>query len=88
VQQEGQRVLIMRQAGGDVALTIDELFGQRSSNWTSRSRPARWPKGATATSSIAPSMPTATTGACSRSRCRVPLNSGKPRPEAGHRPLH
>jgi len=29
-QQEGQRVLIMRQAGGDVALTIDELFGQRS----------------------------------------------------------
>ncbi len=27
VQQEGQRVLIMRQAG---ALTIDELFGQRS----------------------------------------------------------
>jgi twitching motility protein PilI len=30
VQQEGQRVLIMRQAGGDVALTIDELFGQRS----------------------------------------------------------
>jgi len=30
VHQEGQRVLIMRQAGGDVALTIDELFGQRS----------------------------------------------------------
>lgn len=30
VQQEGQRVLVMRQAGGDVALTIDELFGQRS----------------------------------------------------------
>lgn len=29
-QLEGQRVLIMRQAGGDVALTIDELFGQRS----------------------------------------------------------
>ncbi|KWV12518.1 chemotaxis protein CheW [Xanthomonas translucens] len=27
---EGQRVLIMRQSGGDVALTIDELFGQRS----------------------------------------------------------
>ena len=27
---EGQRVLIVRQAGGDVALTIDELFGQRS----------------------------------------------------------
>jgi twitching motility protein PilI len=30
VLHEGQRVLIMRQAGGDVALTIDELFGQRS----------------------------------------------------------
>jgi len=30
VQQEGQRVLIMRQSGGDVALAIDELFGQRS----------------------------------------------------------
>ena len=28
--QEGQRVLIMRQSGGDVALAIDELFGQRS----------------------------------------------------------
>lgn len=28
--QEGQRVLIVRQAGGDVALTIDELYGQRS----------------------------------------------------------
>lgn len=28
--QEGQRVLIMRQAGGDVALIIDELYGQRS----------------------------------------------------------
>ncbi len=28
--QEGQRVLIMRQAGGDVALVIDELYGQRS----------------------------------------------------------
>ncbi len=33
-QQEGQRVLIMRQAGGDVALTIDELFGQRSFDQT------------------------------------------------------
>lgn len=29
-RQEGQRVLVVRQAGGDVALTIDELFGQRS----------------------------------------------------------
>lgn len=28
--QEGQRVLIMRQSGGDVALTIDEMYGQRS----------------------------------------------------------
>jgi twitching motility protein PilI len=29
VLHEGQRVVVMRQAGGDVALTIDELFGQR-----------------------------------------------------------
>jgi twitching motility protein PilI len=30
VLHEGQRVLVIRQAGGDVALTIDELYGQRS----------------------------------------------------------
>lgn len=30
VLHEGQRVMIVRQAGGDVAVTIDELFGQRS----------------------------------------------------------
>ena len=30
VLHEGQRVLVMRQAGGNVAVTIDELFGQRS----------------------------------------------------------
>ena len=30
VMHEGQRVLVVRQAGGDVALTIDELYGQRS----------------------------------------------------------
>ncbi len=30
VLQESQRVLIVRQPGGDVAVTIDELFGQRS----------------------------------------------------------
>lgn len=30
VLQESQRVLIVRQLGGDVAVTIDELFGQRS----------------------------------------------------------
>ncbi|HEY0333548.1 MAG TPA: chemotaxis protein CheW [Stenotrophomonas sp.] len=30
VLHEGQRVLIVRQSGGDVALTIDELYGQRS----------------------------------------------------------
>ena len=30
VLHEGQRVLVMRQQGGDVALTIDELYGQRS----------------------------------------------------------
>ena len=30
VLHESQRVLVMRQQGGDVALTIDELYGQRS----------------------------------------------------------
>ncbi len=32
VLHESQRVLIVRQPGGDVAVTIDELFGQRSFN--------------------------------------------------------
>lgn len=30
VMHEGQRVLVVRQPGGNVAVTIDELFGQRS----------------------------------------------------------
>lgn len=30
VLHEGQRLLIVRQPGGDVAVTIDELYGQRS----------------------------------------------------------
>ncbi|WP_058835476.1 chemotaxis protein CheW [Luteimonas abyssi] len=30
VLHEGQRMLLVRQPGGDVAVTIDELFGQRS----------------------------------------------------------
>lgn len=30
VLHEGQRVLIVRQPGGNVAVTIDEMFGQRS----------------------------------------------------------
>ena len=30
VMHEAQRVLIVRQPGGDVAVTIDELYGQRS----------------------------------------------------------
>lgn len=30
VLHEGQRVLVVRQHGGNVAVTIDELFGQRS----------------------------------------------------------
>lgn len=30
VIHEGQRVLVVRQPGGNVAVTIDELFGQRS----------------------------------------------------------
>lgn len=32
VLHESQRVLIVRQPGGDVAVTIDELFGQRTFN--------------------------------------------------------
>ncbi|KFL37218.1 chemotaxis protein CheW [Arenimonas donghaensis] len=32
VVHEGQRVLVVRQAGGNVAVTIDELFGQRTFN--------------------------------------------------------
>ena len=32
VLHEAQRVLIVRQPGGDVAVTIDELFGQRTFN--------------------------------------------------------
>jgi twitching motility protein PilI len=39
VLHEGQRVLIVRQPGGDVAVTIDELFGQRSFN-ESQQQPA------------------------------------------------
>lgn len=30
VLHEGQRVLVVRQQGGDVAITIDEMYGQRS----------------------------------------------------------
>ncbi|HEY4561234.1 MAG TPA: chemotaxis protein CheW [Lysobacter sp.] len=30
VLHESQRMLVVRQAGGDVAVTIDELYGQRS----------------------------------------------------------
>ncbi|RZA14536.1 MAG: chemotaxis protein CheW, partial [Lysobacteraceae bacterium] len=30
VLHESQRVLVVRQPGGDVAVTIDELYGQRS----------------------------------------------------------
>ena len=32
VLHEGQRMLVVRQRGGDVAVLIDELFGQRSFN--------------------------------------------------------
>ena len=30
VLHEGQRMLVVRQTGGDVAITVDELYGQRS----------------------------------------------------------
>lgn len=36
VVHEGQRVLVVRQAGGNVAVIIDELFGQRTFNDTHR----------------------------------------------------
>lgn len=39
VLHEWQRVLVMRQAGGDVALTIDELYGQRSFHESQRVEP-------------------------------------------------
>ncbi|MBW8311585.1 MAG: chemotaxis protein CheW, partial [Rhizobium sp.] len=32
VVHEGQRVLVVRQSGGNVAVTIDELYGQRTFN--------------------------------------------------------
>ncbi|MEO6138512.1 MAG: chemotaxis protein CheW [Luteimonas sp.] len=39
VLHESQRVLIVRQPGGDVAVTIDELFGQRSFNESQQQTP-------------------------------------------------
>ena len=36
VMHDGQRVLVIRQAGGNVAVLIDELFGQRTFNDTHR----------------------------------------------------
>lgn len=36
VVHEGQRVLVVRQVGGNVAVIIDELFGQRTFNDTHR----------------------------------------------------
>jgi twitching motility protein PilI len=36
VMHEGQRVLVVRQGGGNVAVLIDELFGQRTFNDTHR----------------------------------------------------
>lgn len=36
VVHEGQRVLVVRQAGGNVAVIIDELYGQRTFNDTHR----------------------------------------------------
>jgi twitching motility protein PilI len=36
IVHDGQRVLVVRQAGGNVAVIIDELFGQRTFNDTHR----------------------------------------------------
>jgi twitching motility protein PilI len=40
VIHEGQRVLIVRQGGGNVAVLIDELFGQRTFNDSHRAEMA------------------------------------------------
>ena len=37
--QEGQRVLLVRQTGGDVALTIEELYGQKSFTQSQQTSP-------------------------------------------------
>ncbi len=42
---EGQRVLVMRQPGGDVALTIDELYGQRSFSESQQTEPGNLAEG-------------------------------------------
>jgi twitching motility protein PilI len=39
VVHEGQRCLVVRQAGGNVAVIIDELFGQRTFNDSHRAEP-------------------------------------------------
>ena len=65
VLHEGQRVLIVRQAGGDVAVTIDELYGQRSfidEQQIDRDR-RHWPKAATRISSTGPTAWPTTRGA-------------------------
>jgi twitching motility protein PilI len=40
VVHEGQRCLVVRQAGGNVAVIIDELFGQRTFNDSHRAEMA------------------------------------------------
>jgi len=41
VMHEGQRVLVVRQVGGNVAVLIDQLFGQRSFNDTQKTAMAQ-----------------------------------------------
>ncbi|NLC62408.1 MAG: purine-binding chemotaxis protein CheW [Gammaproteobacteria bacterium] len=45
VLHEGQRVLIVRQPGGNVAVTIDEMFGQRSFQEEQQAEPERLAEG-------------------------------------------
>ncbi|WP_374012139.1 chemotaxis protein CheW [Pseudoxanthomonas koreensis] len=45
VLHEGQRVLVMRQHGGDVALAIDELYGQRGFDQEQAVDPAQLAQG-------------------------------------------
>ena len=81
VLHEGQRVLVVRQAGGDVALTIDELYGQRSFTEDQGVRAGR--AGGRALRRIswsARSMATSMTGESLRCRCwRARRNSVRPR---------
>ena len=84
---EGQRVLVVRQPGGDVAVTIDELYGQRSfvertATHVERGPDGDSPKAATPISSTGPTAWATIRGASSAwTGWPARPNSDKPRPE-------